>query len=207
MNAPCRAESPRWAGDVAAFETLMRAERVRLLAIARRAGLDPDSALDCVQDACHTFLARSDAHDVLARPDEAARLLRTVTFNAARNARRSIQRAAARTDGGATPDAIESPSTDQDSVVALDEARVSLARCLSTLADRQRAVVTLRLLDELPGTDVANVLGIKSEHVAVLLQRAKSALRDCMEAAGHGAETRPCHCATTTHGDCRCTSM
>jgi DNA-directed RNA polymerase specialized sigma24 family protein len=87
----------------------------------------------------------------------------------------------------------------------MDEARGALARCMSTLADRQRAVVTLRLLDELPGHAVANALGITSEHVAVLLQRAKASLRGCMEAAGHRhvSDAAPCPCGAA-HDDCHC---
>jgi RNA polymerase sigma-70 factor (ECF subfamily) len=41
-------------------------------------------------------------------------------------------------------------------------------------------VVTLRLLEERPGEDVAAALGITPGHVAVLLHRAKQALRVCM---------------------------
>jgi RNA polymerase sigma-70 factor (ECF subfamily) len=48
------------------------------------------------------------------------------------------------------------------------------------LGEIQRAVVTLRMLDELPGDDVARALGLKPGHVAVLLHRAKASLRDCM---------------------------
>jgi RNA polymerase sigma-70 factor (ECF subfamily) len=48
------------------------------------------------------------------------------------------------------------------------------------LAEIQRAVITLRMLDERPGDDVARVLGIQPGHVAVLLHRAKSSLRTCL---------------------------
>lgn len=50
------------------------------------------------------------------------------------------------------------------------------------LAGRE-AVVTLRMLEEQPGDDVARALGISAGHVAVLLHRAKRALRACMEEA------------------------
>ena len=36
----------------------------------------------------------------------------------------------------------------------------------------QRRVVTLRMLDEQPGEDVAELLGLSPNHVAVLLMRA-----------------------------------
>jgi len=55
-----------------------------------------------------------------------------------------------------------------------------LRACVSELCEIQRAVVTLRMLDERPGEDVAMVLGISRGHVAVLLHRAKRALRACM---------------------------
>ena len=49
---------------------------------------------------------------------------------------------------------------------------------MQTLADVQRAVVTLRMLDDVAGEDVAQALGITPGHVAVLLHRAKINLLD-----------------------------
>jgi RNA polymerase sigma-70 factor (ECF subfamily) len=57
---------------------------------------------------------------------------------------------------------------------------VRLCGCVAALAEAQRAVVTLRMLDELPGQDVARTLGISPGHVAVLLHRAKTNLHTCM---------------------------
>ena len=62
------------------------------------------------------------------------------------------------------------------------EQHLRLAGCLGTLAEVQRAVVTLRMLDEVPGEDVARLLGISAGHVAVLLHRAKANLLQCMTA-------------------------
>jgi RNA polymerase sigma-70 factor (ECF subfamily) len=53
-------------------------------------------------------------------------------------------------------------------------------RCLG---DAQRAVVSLRMLDDVPGEDVARALGITPGHVAVLLHRAKANLLVCMTRA------------------------
>src|SRR4029079_14684666 len=72
------------------------------------------------------------------------------------------------------------PAADESLAAAEDRSR--LARCVARLADVQRAVVTLRMLDELPGDDVARALGIKAGHVAVLLPRAKAQLLSCMTA-------------------------
>jgi RNA polymerase sigma-70 factor (ECF subfamily) len=54
---------------------------------------------------------------------------------------------------------------------------------MARLADVQRAVVTLRMLDEVPGADVARQLGVTPGHVAVLLHRAKAALASCLAEA------------------------
>ena len=51
---------------------------------------------------------------------------------------------------------------------------------MTTLSEVQRAVVTLRMLDEVAGERVATTLGLSPENVAVLLHRAKAALRGCM---------------------------
>jgi RNA polymerase sigma-70 factor (ECF subfamily) len=45
-------------------------------------------------------------------------------------------------------------------------------------------VVTLRMLDDLPGEDVARLLGVSAGHVAVLLHRAKARLLACMTTCG-----------------------
>ena len=64
---------------------------------------------------------------------------------------------------------------------AEDTAR--LRHCVTTLSEVQRAVVTLRMLDEVAGERVASTLGLSPENVAVLLHRAKAALRGCMAEA------------------------
>jgi RNA polymerase sigma-70 factor (ECF subfamily) len=158
---------------------LVRSHRVRLLALARRQGLAPDRAFDCVQDAFCTFLRLPQARDLADRPDDAARLLKTVVFNAARTTRR-------RTRGDhQTVESIESDAPSADEMLSRVEAHGSLKRCVSELNDLQRSVVTLRMLDELPGDEVAAALGITAQHVAVVLHRAKASLRGCMTAAGH----------------------
>ena len=67
-----------------------------------------------------------------------------------------------------------------DELIAAAEDRIRLHRCVQTLAEVQRAVVTLRMLDDVPGDDVAQALGITPGHVAVLLHRAKVNLLSCM---------------------------
>ena len=71
---------------------------------------------------------------------------------------------------------------DAEQRLAATEEQTQLRSCVERLGDVQRAVVTLRLLDELDGDDVARALGITRSHVAVLLHRAKANLHACMTA-------------------------
>ena len=55
-----------------------------------------------------------------------------------------------------------------------------LRTCVAELCSIQRAVVTLRLLEERSGEDVANCLGLARGYVDVLVHRAKAALQASM---------------------------
>jgi DNA-directed RNA polymerase specialized sigma24 family protein len=55
-----------------------------------------------------------------------------------------------------------------------------LHACVNRLCDKQRTVVMMRLLEDLPGEDVATALGLSRAYVDVLLHRAKSSLFVCM---------------------------
>jgi RNA polymerase sigma-70 factor (ECF subfamily) len=57
---------------------------------------------------------------------------------------------------------------------------VRLKGCVSRLSDVQRRVVTMRMLEELSGEDVARELSLRPDHVATLLYRAKKELLRCM---------------------------
>jgi RNA polymerase sigma-70 factor (ECF subfamily) len=100
--------------------------------------------------------------------------------NAARNARRRHHRSRPHDsldpDTGGPPHA--SPTAEELLVHA--ETTVRLRQCLASLCSVQRAVVTLRLLDERSGEDVAETLGLSRGYVDVLVHRARAALRLCM---------------------------
>ena len=98
--------------------------------------------------------------------------------NIARNARRLHHRARPHR----AIDEIE-PSGDAlsgEALVARAEEHVRLRACVDRLCGTQKAVVTLRLLEEQRGEDVAAALGITRGHVDVLLHRAKASLRECL---------------------------
>jgi RNA polymerase sigma-70 factor (ECF subfamily) len=164
----------RWVGQ------LVHKHRRELAGVARAEGLTAEEAFDAVQDAFQTFLTLPAAHPLVEASDESRRLLITLTRNVARNSRRL--HAHARPHVG-DPDLIAglpAAAAGADELIAAAEDRIRLHRCVQTLADVQRAVVTLRMLDEVTGDDVAQALGITPGHVAVLLHRAKVNLLSCM---------------------------
>ena len=63
------------------------------------------------------------------------------------------------------------------------EAHVAALGCIEKLAEVQRHVVTLRLLEDRPGEAVAALLATTPGNVAVLLHRAKRELRACVAEA------------------------
>jgi len=158
---------------------LARAHAGRLAAIARREGVGPVDALDVVQDAFHTLLARPDAAALRGRPDDAARLLGAIVRNAARNHRRRHHRARPHVDVEHEPVAAGEAPPD----AALEHARelAQLGGCLAELGDIHRRVVTLRVLEELSGDEAARALGLSPGYVAVLLYRARKQLERCMQ--------------------------
>jgi RNA polymerase sigma-70 factor (ECF subfamily) len=163
---------------LARLSDLARAERSALAALARAEGATAEDAVDCVQEALCTVLA--SARRGAPAPVEAlgAAVAETVR-NAARNRRRRHFRARPHDDIDLHPlPADDGPATDE--AIARAEEHVRLRACVAELCEIQRAVVTLRMLEEQPGEDVAQALGISPGHVAVLLYRAKRALRACM---------------------------
>jgi RNA polymerase sigma-70 factor (ECF subfamily) len=155
---------------------IVRQERAALVAVARGEGLDPEEAVECVQDALATHLSRDEVdaeHEVAS--------LKTIVKNAARNFRRAHRRRMPHAPiEEATLPAID---PNAEALLAHAEDVVRLRACVAELCSIQRAVITLRLLEERSGEDVAAQLGITRKHVDVLVHRAKASLRVCMRHA------------------------
>src|SRR5579859_8123848 len=183
MRAPPETSPSMTAGDV--FEDLsrlVRSERSRLAAVARSEGVTAEDAVDCVQEGMCTLLELAQRGAATLEEDEARALLVTIVRNVARNRRRRHFRARPHED----LDAAERPDQRQigaEESIAWAEEHVRLRACVEELCAIQKAVVTLRLLEEHPGEDVAGALGISAGYVAVLLHRAKRELRACMTTA------------------------
>jgi RNA polymerase sigma-70 factor, ECF subfamily len=164
------------------LSALVRTERAPLAALARSEGATPEDAIDCVQEGLCTLLTSARSGALPEDPAEWGALLATMVRNSARNRRRRHFRARPHDDLDAHPVAGDALPTDE--VMARAEEHVRLRACVEELCEIQKAVVTLRMLEEQPGEDVAQALGISAGYVAVLLHRAKRALRACMTTAG-----------------------
>jgi RNA polymerase sigma-70 factor (ECF subfamily) len=158
---------------------LIRTRRSDLVGLARAEGVTPEDAVDCLQEGLCTLLDVAGRGELPEAEHEWSGLLAGMVRNAARNRRRRHFRAKPHDD-------LESHALAADDVrpaddlIARAEEHVRLRECVEELCEIQRAVVTLRMLEEQPGEDVGKALGISTGHVAVLLHRAKIALRACM---------------------------
>lgn len=192
---------------VAAVAEVARARRAELVAVARREGLSPEDAVDCVQDALCTFLKVAQRGEEPRLEAELGPFLIAVTRNAARNKRRRHHLARPHDSTFSVLDEtarVASDEADTEALLSSAEEHVRLRSCVDRLCDTQRAVVMLRLLDEQPGDDVAALLGIRRGHVDVLLHRAKARLRVCMMTSGHEddeAMTSPSTLRASQRGD------
>ncbi len=184
--------APRPDEERAAFlawvSRLVHEHRAPLARLARAEGLSPEDAFDAVQEAFQRFITLPQGRAVLFAPEDSRNLLVVLTRNVARNRRRLHALARPHTAEGEILGGIADDGPSAEALVAEAEERVRLISCVRRLGHVQRAVVTLRMLDEVPGDDVARTLGLRPGHVAVLLHRAKANLLACMGGAPADAE-------------------
>ena len=164
---------------------LTHTHRAGLYRLARREGLRDEDALDCVQDAFQTFLVLPQARQLVESDEDSIKLLSVLVRNHARNRRRRHEIARPHDSDDETVGLLTAGEPPADELIAQAEEFALMVGCLDHLGKLQRAVVSLRMLDEVGGEDVAAMLGVAPSHVAVLLHRAKQNLRSCMVSAGY----------------------
>ncbi|HEX2815476.1 MAG TPA: sigma-70 family RNA polymerase sigma factor [Phenylobacterium sp.] len=162
---------------------LVHRHRARLIRVARREGVRADDALDCVQESFVSFLSLPQARLLVGLPEDSARMLVILARNIARNRRRRHDYARPHVADDATVLGLAADTASADELIAAAERHAMALGCMVTLSEVQRAVVGLRLIDEVSGEDVARELGVSPGHVAVLLFRAKQHLRACVSGA------------------------
>ena len=161
---------------------LVHEHRSRLVRVARREGLGPEDALDCVQDAFQSFLVLPQARLLAEDSDDAVKILTVLARNQARNKRRRHAVRKPHLDAD-TMEGLAAETRSVEQVVSEAEDYVMMVGCAATLSQIQRTVVELRLLDDVPGEEAAKMLGIAPGNLAVLLHRAKEKLRRCFVTA------------------------
>ncbi len=156
--------------------------------MARREGLSAEDALDVAQETFRSFLCLPQARPLVEVPEDSAKLLTVLARNLARNARRRRER---RRETRGDPESVADPLPTPDVLIAQAEDFALAVGCMDTLGKLQRAVVSLRLLDDVAGEEAARLLDAEPGHVAVLLHRAKLNLRECMLDAGYDEIRKP----------------
>jgi RNA polymerase sigma-70 factor (ECF subfamily) len=181
-TARTRRDAPTEADSAGFFDwvtRLVHEHRARLVRVARREGLGAEDALDAVQEAFFGFLGLPQARALVEEPAESAKLLTVLARNVARNRRRRHDRSRPHLSDELALDGLPDTGPSVEETVAKAQEYALVVGCMATLTQIQHAVVTLRLLDDVPGEDVARMLGISAGNVAVLLSRAKQKLRSC----------------------------
>jgi RNA polymerase sigma-70 factor, ECF subfamily len=184
---PCACSEADREGFLTQVGRLVHEHREQLVRVARREGIGSEDAFDVVQEAFQTFLTRPAAPALVAAAEEARRSLIVITRNAARNRRRLAAVARPHASEEAVLASLPAESASVEDLLAAAEDEVRLRGCVRGLGELQRTVVTLRMLDEADGDNVARTLGITPAHVAVVLHRAKANLLACMTTGPGGA--------------------
>lgn len=162
------------------ISALARSHARPLAAVAVREGLTHVEAIDALQEAFLTLLSLPQARELSMDEEGAARLMAVLVRNAARNMRRRRHRSL-RHDSLDSALAIPADTPGVEALLVAAEEHVALLGCVTQLAEVQRKVLVMRVLEELTPHDTASSLGLSSGHVAVLLHRAKLALIECLE--------------------------
>lgn len=160
---------------------LVRDHRTELIAIARREGLAGEDALDAAQEAYVAFLGLPHARMLAFETEDSRRVLAVLVRNAARNRRRRHDRSRPHDSDDALLEMLPDESQALEELIDAAERHVKAFGCIQRLGEVQQHVVTLRLLEERTGADVAERLGTTPGNVAVILHRAKQALRACLD--------------------------
>lgn len=174
-------------GFLAWVAELVHAHRQRLLAYARKRGLDAEESLDAVQDCFVSFLRLPEARSMAQEGDGALKLLTVLLRHHVLNRRRKHRRRGqARTSLDVV--AIDAGVEDSETIIARAEELARVQGCILRMARLQRQVVLLSLLDEHPREEVAETLGISGDYLRVLLHRAREHVRSCSFVYDDGLE-------------------
>jgi RNA polymerase sigma-70 factor (ECF subfamily) len=174
-------------GEPAAFETLVRRETPRLLAVARRMLRSEEDAKDAVQEA---FISAFRALDSFEGGCQVSTWLHRIAVNASLMRLRSQRRKPEDSIEEMLPTFLEDghhtihpPEWREDALALMErrEERDFVIACIDQLPESYRTVLILRDIEELDTEEAARVLGVSENVVKVRLHRARQALRSLLE--------------------------
>lgn len=166
------------AGDLSAFEALVRQNRERILRTALHMLANREDARDAAQE---VFIRMySYLHNL--KPDRPIEpWLYKITLNVCRDMLKKRARTAALLAEHAQPAAVH-PNPDGF------ERREMLLAALGTLSERERAAIVLRDLEGLSTKETAKALKIRQVTVRTLISRARTKLKRACDAGGDADE-------------------
>ena len=162
--------------DVFRFETMLPAERARLVRLCAYLSGEPDAAEDLAQETLFEAWRHVERLTDVSGSD---RWLGAIAANVCRRWRRRRGREHVHYVGSTQQDLDDVPAADGDLEVELarDELARLLDRAMELLPDSTRALLVERYLEEQPLPVVAERRGISEATLAVRLHRGKMALR------------------------------
>lgn len=178
------------AGDTAAFEQLVLTYQTQVYNLALRMTGNPEDAADMTQEA---FLRAWRALDKFQNDAAFSTWLYRLTSNACidflRNAkRRQTVPLTVTADEEYTLDLPDPGKTPEETLISKEE-QAMLSQALALLEPEQRQLLTLRVINELSYTQIAEVLGIREGTVKSRLARARENLRKKLLQIGNKPNT------------------
>ena len=176
------------AGDDRAFETLVREEGGRMLAVARRLVRSEDEAADAVQEA---FISAFKSIDRYTGDAKLSTWLHRIVVNAALMRLRARKRRPERSIEDMLPafqkdgHHVDPPAPWQASAESdlMEKERRDIVRArIDQLPEAYRTVLILRDIEELDTDETARLLSVSNNAVKTRLHRARQALRTLLAA-------------------------
>jgi RNA polymerase sigma-70 factor (ECF subfamily) len=175
------------AGDLAAFERVVREHGGSLLVVARRLLRNEDEAREALQDA---MVSAFRSHAQFEGTSRVSTWLHRIVINSClmRLRRRKAKAEVSMEEWlpAFQPDGHhEATFTDwspaADAMIEQEELRAHVRRSIDRLPDTYRSVLLLRDIEGLAIEDVASALGITANAVKIRLHRARQALRTLLD--------------------------
>ena len=155
---------------------------------ARSAGLDAEGAEDVAQSTFLTFIESAPRFEGRSR---VRTWLFGILYRKISEARRGLQR-------GEKLEDIDSvfeqdfdsagnwvrPPRPTDAALYASEVRREIEGCLDQVSTKQRMAFTLREVEELDSDEICKILDVTRTNLGVLLHRARTQLRRCLEMKG-----------------------